>query len=103
METLNFQCRGQWYSCDKLGNITYSNDNKLPSDGNWKFLGVSTHHWHTRITIPFTEIWENPELTKNGIIWDFDHGTIRTWGGRYMGRIPRITACYKTKGEESCK
>ncbi len=97
---LEFKCRGNWYSCDEHGNIFAVNDKKMSGDGSWKFLGVSTHHWHNRIIHTFEDIWNNPELAKKGIVWDFDHGTIRMWGGSYFGKQPRITNCFTGVEEE---
>jgi len=94
MKTLEFQCRGNWYSCNEKGDIIESDGRKMSGDGQWRFLGVSTHHWHNRIIYMFADIWDNPELAKKGIVWDYDHGTIRVWGGLYFGKQPRITACY---------
>jgi hypothetical protein len=98
MKTLHFQCRGEWFVCDEDGQFIILKNHETKGVPYWKFLGVSTHHWHNRIIHTFEDIWDNPELAKKGIVWDYDHGTIRIWGGSYLGKQPRITACYGEEG-----
>jgi hypothetical protein len=97
MRTLNFSFRGEWYEIDEHGHIKHQR-----SDGygnktfhqDWLFLGGTKHHWSNRITVPLVMAFENPELLNGCLGWDKDHGTTREWGGRYCGRIPRITHCH---------
>lgn len=56
---------------------------------NWVFLGISSHHWHRRITVPFIAILDDPQLALRGYVWDSDHGTVRRWGGA------RVTRCVR--------
>lgn len=96
MRILNITIRGETYMVDENGCI-FGGPNKIKEpSGNWKFLGVSTHHWHRRIIHTFEDIWKNPKLAINGYLWDLDHGTTRTWMGQYHGKIPRITSAYIT-------
>jgi len=66
---------------------------------NWKFLGVSFHHWTTGIDTHFHKKVDANELIE-GIVWDMDHGTLRQWRGRFCGRIPRIRAAYWENTED---
>ena len=94
MKTLNLCIRDEYYKINKQGEIFGGPNNIAEPSGNWKFLGISTHHWHNRIIHRFADIWENPELAINGYLWDIDHGTVRQWGGSYFGSLPRIISCY---------
>lgn len=94
MKTLNVCIRGEYYKVNEEGEIFGGPHNIKEPSKNWKFLGTSTHHWHNHIIHHFVDIWKNPELAINGYMWDEDHGTVRIWGGTYMGKLPRITACY---------
>ena len=86
METLMFCVRGEWYTINEKGEFLVGTTSFSPT---WKFLGVSTHHWHQRIIHPFEELWNNPELGKKGYVWDLDHGYTRLCTGR------RISFIYK--------
>lgn len=92
---LHIEIRGEYYTIDKDGNITRDDMPNMESSDNWKFLGVSTHHWQNNVVHSFSAIWNEPQLAINGYVWDRDHGTTRTWGGKYCGRIPRITKAWK--------
>lgn len=89
MKTLYFVCRGETYKVNKSGALWYKG---VSPSKKWKFLGVSTHHWHNRVTIPFCPVtFTDPKALIRGIVWDLDHGTVRRWSGRYDGKLPRIT------------
>lgn len=95
MKTLNFTFRGKKYQVDenkriKANGLDYFSDN-------WLFLGGSSHHWHNHITVTTEEAFKNPKLLTNCIGWDKDHGTLRTWGGAYNGKLPRIRDPYVTR------
>jgi hypothetical protein len=89
---LHFKCRGEWFLVNEEGNMTQERHPTF-SEG-WKFLGVSFHHWKNSIDLHFEEAKTNPTKLIGGLVWDFDHGSIRRWGGQYFGRLPRITAVY---------
>lgn len=95
--TLHIYIRGEHYSIDEHGCFMGGPNNVKPGCVNgheWKFLGVSTHHWHNHIIHTFKDIVINPKLAVHGYLWDIDHGTTRTWGGSYYGRLPRITSAW---------
>ena len=91
---LSIYIRGEWYMIDENGYIFGGPNNIRQPSRNWRFLGVSTHHWHNRIIYTFKDIWENPDLAIHGYLWDEDHGTTRIWGGKYDGHLPRIVRCF---------
>jgi hypothetical protein len=82
-----FECRGEWFTVDEQGHIN--------GFENWIFLGVSFHHWRNGIDVSLQEIF-NGENATGGLVWDKDHGTTRTWGGQWSGKLPRITGEWKT-------
>jgi len=94
---LHFMFRGDLYRVDRNGRI------KTPRSGgfsdSWVFLGGSSHHWHNRITVDLADAFENPEKLNGCLGWDIDHGTVRQWGGRYAGRLPRIRNAHVVSGE----
>lgn len=88
---LHFQCRGEWFKVNADGFMTQ--DHNQDFSGKWLFLGVSFHHWRNGIDVRFSSK-TLPENLTGGIVWDSDHGTTRTWGGQYLGKLPRITQAY---------
>lgn len=92
MKELRFSCRGDWYRVNEKGYITTENWKHF-SDS-WVFLGGSRHHWSRKVTVPFKEAMKHPERLNGCLGWDCDHGTIRTWGGQYNGKLPRITGAH---------
>ena len=90
---LIIKIRGEYYKVNSKGEMIQNNRNDF--SGQWKFLGISTHHMHNTIIHTFFDIWNDPSLALNGYLWDIDYGTIRKWGGNYNGKLPKITACYK--------
>ena len=93
---LHFECRGEWYVVDGDGNMTQErNSEPAEFSGRWKFLGVSYHYLRRGIDLRFKEALEEPRSLIGGLVWDLDHGTTRTWGGCYDGKLPRITNAYK--------
>ena len=95
MQVMKFICRGETFEVNFKGEIN--------GFENWKFLGVSFHHWRKSIDISFKEIWKKPELAKGGLVWDEDYGTVRTWRGEYLGKLPRITSCWKEENDVFAK
>ena len=87
MKILMLQIRGDIYKVDENGNITQKHNDFSEQ---WKFLGVSFHHWRNGIDRYF-ERNADPKKYIKGILWDLDHGTVRRWGGSYHGKLPRIT------------
>ena len=92
MAILHFQCRGEWFAVDEKGRIK-GNGLANHSDG-WLFLGVSKHHWSNSIDVRLADAFKDPKSLLKGLVWDRDHGTTRVWGGRYAGKLPRVTAAY---------
>ena len=58
----------------------------------WIFLGGTKHHWSNRIQFDLQDAFEKPEVLNGCLGWDKDHGTVRQWGGRLHGKLPRITS-----------
>jgi len=103
MKTLHFIHAGTFYACSlepgTLGHVTrYGEHTFTIPHPSWKILGFSTHHWHNRITILLTPDVK-PEDLKRCFVWDSDHGTVRTWGGQYAGKLPRIQQAWITDSE----
>jgi hypothetical protein len=96
MKTLHFQHRGQWFKVTEDGFIVRTDIDESEPSGQWLFLGVSTHHWHRHVTVTLEQAFSKPKSIVGGYVWDCDHGTTRTWGGSYYGKVPRITAAYVT-------
>ncbi len=96
-KVLHFTTRGQDYHVNESGDIYY---NDLNPSGDWKFLGVSHHHWSNHIDVHLDAAFDNPKSLIGGLVWDLDHGTTRQWGGSYNGKLPRITAAYVTSNKE---
>jgi hypothetical protein len=79
------------YKVNRQGEmICISNEYSMDFSGQWKLLGVSTHHWHRRIIYTVADIFNNPKLMEKGYVWDVDHGTTRIWGGSWYGHLPRV-------------
>jgi hypothetical protein len=94
MRTLTFRHAGKDYACslepETLGHVTQYGEHHFPlPHPSWVIIGFSTHHWHNRITIPLTTDID-PRSIYRAYVWDSDHGTTRTWGGKYFGKLPRI-------------
>src|SRR3990167_9564621 len=97
MKTLHIKIRGEVYKIDCHGCFFGGPNNVTQGckDGHeWRFIGVSTHHWHNHVVHNLKSILDNPKLAVGGYLWDVDHGTTRIWGGRYCGHLPRITTAY---------
>ena len=94
MKVLHFTHRGEYYKVKENGDMIQENNTYNEWNGDWKLLGVSTHHWHNRIIHTTKDIFKNPSLMKKGYVWDCDHGTTRIWGGCYYGHLPRVTSAY---------
>ena len=88
---LYFRCRGELFKVNNDGFMTQAKNDDF--SGQWRFLGVSFHHWKQSPDVHYTKR-TLPENLLNGLVWDFDHGTVRTWGGQYLGKLPRITQAY---------
>lgn len=91
---LNIEIRGERYKVNDGGMIQRTD---IPhSAGDWQFLGVSFHHWRTGIDTPFHPDTD-PREYIGGLMWDRDHGTVRQWGGKYCGKLPRITRAWRER------
>jgi len=97
MRQLHFCCRGEWYRVNTLGHITQIRNKTFTE--NWIFLGVSKHHWRNGIDVYFSPDVDAKELI-GGYVWDLDHGTTRTWGGGFGGKLPTVTQAYWGKDSE---
>jgi hypothetical protein len=91
---LHFRCRGEEFKVNSKGELIQANRTEF--SGQWKFLGVSFHHWRTGIDLRFEDI-SDPEQIIGGRVWDFDHGIVRMWSGSYFGKLPRITQAWEEK------
>ena len=87
----HFKVRGEWFKVNDDGFITQETNDDF--SGKWLFLGVSFHHWRNGLDVRFSQK-TLPENLIGGLVWDNDHGTIRQWGGSFLGRLPRITSAY---------
>lgn len=99
MKLLYFTFRGDHYIVNEAGEIK-ANGLKYHSK-NWIFLGGSRHHWATHIQVTLKEAFELPGLLNGCLGWDKDHGTTRTWGGQYYGKLPRINNAYVKESANS--
>lgn len=79
------------FDVNAQGHIRRCDMPEMGFSSSWLFLGVSHHHWNNHITASLQAIWKDPQIALNGIVWDRDHGTMRTWGGY---KIPRITSAH---------
>jgi asparagine synthetase B (glutamine-hydrolysing) len=93
-KTLYFCCRGEIYKVKENGDMLQENNHYNEWDSKWKLLGVSFHHWKKDIDLTLQDIFAHPEKMVKGIVWDVDHGTVRQWGGRYCGKLPRVKWAY---------
>lgn len=92
MKILKFTFRGRQYQVDEKGRINANGIGHF-SD-NWIFLGGSRHHFSKRIDVTLEDAFQMPGLLNGCLGWDRDHGTVRKWGGRFYGKLPRITRAY---------
>jgi hypothetical protein len=92
MRILTFTLAGKTYRVNEQGHINANGIGYYSP--RWEFLGGSPHHWHRRITVSLHDAFENPARLNGCLGWDRDHGTVRQWGGRYCGTIPRIYSAH---------
>ena len=88
MKELRFIFRGEVYRVNEHGHIK-ANGLAVHSP-TWVFLGGSRHHWSTHIDVKLADAFKDPTALNGCLGWDRDHGTTRTWGGLYAGKLPRI-------------
>jgi hypothetical protein len=94
MKTLSFRCRGEVVTVslesETLGHIIEGNGIKwlLPHDS-WRIVGFSRHHMSRSFSPLTTET--QPADVDGCLVWDRDHGTLRTWMGSYQNRLPRAS------------
>ena len=86
---LRFTFRGEEYRVNEEGHINANGIGHFSKD--WIFLGGSCHHWCNTVSFPLKVAFENPGLLNGCLGWDRDYGTTRQWGGRYCGKLPRIS------------
>ena len=94
MKTLNFMFRGETYKVDEQGRINANGINHFSDT--WIFLGGTQHHWSNHVTVTLKDAFDLPGLLDGCLGFDRDHGTIRQWGGKYYGKLPRIHNVYVT-------
>ena len=94
MKTLHFTFRGQPYMVNEQGHINANGIGHFSPS--WVFVGGSKHHMNQRPTVYLQHAFQFPEHLSGCYGWDLDHGTLRTWGGQWAGRIPRIENAYVT-------
>jgi len=93
---LVFYFRGERYEVNEDGHIKANGLQEHSPD--WIFLGGSQHHWSGRATVTLKDAFAAPKTLNGCLGWDKDHGTMRRWGGRYCGGLPRIQhACVVVK------
>jgi hypothetical protein len=96
MKILVIQIRGKIYHINEIGQMVRT-DMPMKFHDSWIFVGGIHHHWCNSVTRVFKDTWKNPEILLGCLLVDRDHNTLRVWGGRYNGRIPRITKSYITE------
>lgn len=89
---LRFYFRGELYRVNQQGQICANGLRDFSE--NWLFLGGSRHHWRNGVDVSFTSAWACPALLNGTLGWDRDYGTTRRWGGRYAGKVPRISSAH---------
>jgi hypothetical protein len=92
MKILCFTFRGEQYRVNESGHIKVEGLDYYSS--NWIFLGGSRSHLSKTIDISLGAAFENPDSLNGCLGWDRDYGTLRQWGGRYNGKLPRISLAY---------
>ena len=85
------QARGTRYQISSNGNISYPG---VKPSGDWKLFAIGKR-WNTS---PFNSMrWTEIKFlmdegkTIKGYVHDIDHGTLRSWGGKWDGKIPVAT------------
>jgi len=94
VKVLYFTCRGERYKVKENGDMLQIKNTYNDWDGNWQFWGVSFHHWRRSPDLFVDDAFKNPKSIIGGLVWDYDHGTVRHWRGSYCGKLPRITNAY---------
>ena len=94
MKTLFFECRGEWYKVKQNGDMLQVNNTYNEWNNNWRFIGVSFHHWRKGIDKNVKDAFNNAKNIVGGLVWDIDHNTTRQWVGSYCGKLPRIRQAY---------
>jgi len=92
MKILNFYFRGQLYKVNEAGEINANGIEHYSTA--WLFLGGTKHHWSNHITVKLSEVFNDPTILNGCLGFDRDHGTVRQWGGRYNGKLPRISGAH---------
>lgn len=92
---LFFRIRGEDYVVNRKGELLQRQRwyHKEPFSGDWKIFGFAKR-WNARPSIFISQAFENPSILKGTYVYDVDHGTLRSWGGSYGGKLPRITSAY---------
>ena len=85
----NLYGRGKYYKVNPKGEIGV-NGRFSPT---WRVAAVAPR-WNTSYynSVMWPEVKKllNAGRTVTGYLYDIDHGTLRFWGGQYMGKIPKV-------------
>jgi len=94
MKVLHFLYRGEWYKVKENGDMLQELNTYNEWNEDWRFLGVSFHHWRRGMDLTVKESFKHPNKMVGGLVWDIDHGTIRQWLGSFYGKLPRVSSAY---------
>lgn len=58
---------------------------------NWKIFSI-VKYWNSKILKSWEDIKKELDISKtvSGYLYDVDHGTIRFWGGKMGGKLPKV-------------
>src|SRR3972149_1715463 len=94
MKKIKFCCRGKYFEFDENGLINRLDIKNFVNSGEWKIWGFLSHHWRNSPDITLKQAFLNPQILIGCLIVDIDHNTKRIWGGKYNGKLPRVTQAY---------
>ena len=85
--------RGETFVVNERGEITqFIGWEKIHTFSHqWRIYAV-TQRWNERINMLWSDIKHQLDKGKTvvGYLYDYDHGTIRFWGGQFDGKLPKI-------------
>jgi len=85
--------RGETFVVNEKGEITqFIGWEKIHTFSHqWRIYAV-TQRWNERINMLWSDIKHQLDKGKTvvGYLYDYDHGTIRFWGGQFDGKLPKI-------------
>ena len=91
MAIYNMQISGEYYHVDTEGRIKRLGIKGFGFSNTWTVYGVA-ERWNSH-PVPWNIIKKhlNTGATVTGYLYDVDHGTVRMWGGKYAGKLPKVT------------